>query len=53
MQVQRGWTAKSNMDCSEKIILPLSKLVFMTLGVAKIVDISIAVDICSLKTAQS
>ena len=27
-------------------------LVFVTLGVAKIVDISIAVDICILKTAQ-
>ena len=27
-------------------------LVFVTLGVAKIVDISIAVDICRLKTAQ-
>ena len=28
-------------------------LVFETLGVAKIVDISIAVDICKLKTAQT
>ena len=27
-------------------------LVFVTLGVAKIVDIAIAVDICRLKTAQ-
>ena len=27
-------------------------LVFVTLGVAKIMDISIAVDICRLKTAQ-
>ena len=27
-------------------------LVFVTLGVAKTVDISIAVDICRLKTAQ-